>query len=99
MPIDRSGPRLGNMEEGARTVARMIDQTLEAHTGERVGFMLFAFNFGPRGFTTYISNSKRDDMRRAVTEWLEKEGGAVHDEFCPHSQRCTCGEPVALEGP
>lgn len=40
MPIDRSGPQLGYLEEGARAVARLIDETLAAHAGERVGFPL-----------------------------------------------------------
>lgn len=36
-----------------------------------IGYALFLFDHGPNGFMAYTSNSVREDMIKAIREWLE----------------------------
>lgn len=38
-----------------------------------VGYALFLFDFGYDGNTAYISTADRDDMKRFIKEWLERQ--------------------------
>lgn len=92
MPRDRKGPRLAGMEKTARDVGRSLDRAMQRVHGERIGFALLLFDFGPAGFATYVSNANRQDMTRALTEQIERMGGVAHDDDCPHARDCTCGK-------
>lgn len=83
-----SEPRLATIEASARNLAARIGEQLSPG----VGFTLFLYSFGPGGWMTYISSSNREDMRRALGEFLAKEGGVFHEDGCPHNQACTCGQ-------
>ena len=63
-----SKPVLQPMEEAARGIARRIAPALPPG----VGFCLILFNFGPDGFSTYISNGQRADMIEALREMITK---------------------------
>jgi len=65
MPIE-----LKVLEEEARKLARVIGGTLP----EGIGFALLLFDFGEGGNLTYLSNAQRDDMLRALQEFMQKVG-------------------------
>ncbi len=68
------------LEEQARELARLLDQTLnpnmkDPHDDKRrtTGFALLMFAFGdPPQPATWISNADRADMIHAVEEWIER---------------------------
>ena len=61
------------LEEEARTLARLLDTGLNRGGPRKRGFALLLFAFGaPPQPATYISNGDREDMIRAVEEWLER---------------------------
>lgn len=63
------------LEESARSMARALDEALNPGGPEKRenGFALLLFKFGdPPQPATYISNGSREDMIRAVEEWLER---------------------------
>lgn len=69
------------LEAKARGVAAALDTALNgrlpAGVERRYGFALLMFEFGdPPAPSTWISNSNREDMIRAVEEWLEKARAA-----------------------
>jgi hypothetical protein len=41
-----------------------------------VGFTLFLFDFHEGGNLAYFSNAQREDMIKAVAEWLERQRAA-----------------------
>lgn len=49
-----------------RAIADQIKERLPAGKG----FALFMFDFGEGGSMTYLSNANRDDMVKAIQEWL-----------------------------
>lgn len=53
---------------GDQIVAEMND----ANSGPPVGFMLMLFDFGPNGFSSYISNARRADMVRLLREQADR---------------------------
>lgn len=61
-------------EQALRTLAVLIDE----HVPAGMGFGVLLFHYGPGGGMFWISNSHREDMKRSMVEWLEKEGG--HDQ-------------------
>lgn len=57
----------------ARDIANMLDCALNPDGRHGVGFALLLFSFGdPPQPATWISNSDRGDMIRAVEEWLAR---------------------------
>jgi hypothetical protein len=61
------------LEKDARELARLLDAGLNRGGPRRRGFALLLFAFGdPPQPATYISNGGREDMIRAIEEWLEK---------------------------
>lgn len=81
------GPMLERMEESARSIGRVIGNSLaandDAHPDDpRTGFALLVFTMtepdDPRKWMTYISNADRDDMLDAMREFIEKhEPGTI----------------------
>lgn len=53
---------------GDQIVAEMND----ANSGPPVGFMLMLFDFGPNGFSSYISNARRADMVKLLREQADR---------------------------
>ena len=47
---------------------------------ERMGFALLVFDFGEGGFMNYISNSNREDMIKALEEFLLTHGIIAESE-------------------
>lgn len=78
------------LEQRVRRLASAIDLALSRGVQEQPGFALFVLNQGPGGWLSYASNIEHESMMRAFAEWMEKEGGGVHDDACPHSQPCDC---------
>lgn len=69
------------IEAKARGIASALDQALNGKRGpeeeRKYGFALLLFEFGdPPEPATWISNGNREDMIRAVEEWLEKARAA-----------------------
>jgi len=60
------------MEEKARDIGRTIGKSLP----KGLGFALLVFDFESQGegFLTWISNAKRDDMLKALQEFMQKVG-------------------------
>lgn len=61
---------LAELEGHARDIGRTIGGALP----KGVGFALLVFDFGEDGHMTWISNAQRDDMLRALQEFMQKEG-------------------------
>lgn len=61
-----------DVRERLQEVARTIQAILPPSTG----FALLCFDFGPNGRLEYISNGEREDIVKAMVEWIRKtEGG------------------------
>lgn len=54
--------------------ARDIGLTIKGALPPGVGFALLVFDFGEGGSLTWISNAERDDMLRALQEFMQKVG-------------------------
>jgi len=59
---------LPQLEEHARVIANKIADALP----EGVGFALLIFDFGAHGHLTWLSNAERQDMIRALHEFMQK---------------------------
>lgn len=66
-----AGPKPSKLEEQAQEVADAIRDVLP----EGIGFGLILFDFGEDGQLTWISNGRREDIRKALIEWLEWSEG------------------------
>lgn len=53
-------------------IGHMIDEAIEDHADRKMGFMLMVFDYGTGGRMSYISNSKREDILKALQEFIEK---------------------------
>jgi hypothetical protein len=51
-------------------VARQLKELLPPGQG----FVLITFDFGPGGNLAYVSNGDRNDVIRALREWLHRQG-------------------------
>lgn len=51
---------------------REMGNRLRAACPTELGFSLLIFTFGPDGSMFYTSNAKREDMIRAMQEFIEK---------------------------
>lgn len=60
-------PREAALHEGMLEVAKK----LKAAMPPGVGFTLFLFEYGNKGFTSYISTADREDMISLIKEWLK----------------------------
>ena len=56
------------MEEVGRKISDRIADDLP--TG--IGFSFFMFQFGEGGWLSYISNVQREDVVKALEEWLDR---------------------------
>lgn len=65
-----------SLRETMNALALTLDEILNEKTEERVGFSLLVFDFGEDGTMSYISNAAREDMIKAMEEFLEKQRGA-----------------------
>lgn len=66
----RARRQLAELEADAQRIGRAIGSGLSPNTG----FALLLFNKGPGGFTTYVSNCRREDMIAAMKEWISHAG-------------------------
>ena len=57
------------VEAQAAELAGVIQSALP----KGLGFALFVFNFGDGGHLAYMSNAQREDMIKAVKEWLARQ--------------------------
>lgn len=75
------------LDKTCRELAPRLDATLHAQTGERMGFLVFLFNFGDPGddsYLSYVSNAQRDDMIKVVEQWLARQkAGLATDPLGP----------------
>jgi len=51
---------------------RRMGKAIATCMPEGVGFCFFMFDFGPGGSTAYLSNGKRADVVKALSEFLGK---------------------------
>lgn len=67
------------IEEGLRVVmndvAHLISAAIDKHADRPMGFMLLTFDFGEGGRTSYISNAEREDVIKAMQEWIGRQDG------------------------
>jgi hypothetical protein len=52
-------------------IAKWLDAAIN-ESGVKCGFALLVFDFGADGFMNYISNANRDDMIRAMEEFIAR---------------------------
>lgn len=62
-------------ERVLRDLSARLAKLIQREIPPGVGFTVMVFDFGERGFTAYMSNANREDMRRAMIEHLEKTAG------------------------
>ena len=65
------------LEATVRGIGQVLGRAIEdagAKQGRHLGFALCVYDFGPKGFMTYMSNGRRADMVKALRELLEKIG-------------------------
>ena len=48
-----------------------LAKRLKAAMPPNVGFTLFLFDYGNKGFTSYLSTAERADMISLIKEWLK----------------------------
>ncbi len=68
--VSRSRATQSELQGYCRDLAPRLDLGLTAAHGQRLGFMLFVFDFGEKGELAYISNAQREDLH-AVVEQLQ----------------------------
>jgi hypothetical protein len=59
-------------DEKAEAMLKEIGQLLRSACPKGYGFSLLIFTFGPGGNMFYSSNAQREDMIRAMQEFIEK---------------------------
>ncbi len=75
VPLNPEAIRLAALEALCREVGGMIGDMMPPG----VGFMMMIFTLGEGGWMTYLSNAERDDMIRALTEFIEKQKAMPDD--------------------
>ncbi len=55
-------------------IARILDGAIKGEAGRSMGFMLMVFDFGGGGRMSYISNAVREDMIKALHEFIARQG-------------------------
>lgn len=72
----------GTLEIACREALQRIGKELRDIEPAGLGFALLVFDFGPGGNLAYVSNARREDMLRAMREFIEKnEAGGVGTVF------------------
>lgn len=80
-------PTRFQLKDSARLLAPHLDKALAEAHGERIGFVVFLFDFGSDGSLAYISNAQRPDMIKAVEEWLARQkSGLESDPLGPRAE-------------
>lgn len=59
-----------NVKKAGNEIGRLIGKRLPAGWG----FGLFLFTYGEKGTMFWISSAERNDMLKALSEWISKEG-------------------------
>jgi len=74
--------KMRRMEASARNLGKLLGEALRSsHSEERMGFALMLFSFEGPEFT-WISNAQRDDMIKALREFISKyESGEAAQTF------------------
>ena len=62
--------KLVRMEKVNREVGALIGESIK-QSGGNYGFALFMFSFGDESEMTWISNAEREDMVKALKEFIE----------------------------
>jgi hypothetical protein len=57
-----------------RAAGEHVAQVIGHHLPPGWGFGLFLFTYGERGTMFWISSAQRDDMVKALQEWMRAEG-------------------------
>lgn len=70
-------PKKDRRQEEGEAIARELGRQLKAEledttTGPPMGFALWIFDFGDKGFLSYISNARREDMIKLLREHLKR---------------------------
>lgn len=63
------------LEDIANDIGKAITIALESWSEKPLGFALLVFDFGGKGNLAWISNAKREDMLKALQEFMDKQGG------------------------
>lgn len=71
---DEKDPRYEVEDDLMLHLLQTIGSRVAASMPPGIGFGLFIFNLGPEGAMFWISNSQRDDMMKALREFIAKEG-------------------------
>lgn len=64
-----------------KAMSRAIDEILRDTEGRQTGFCLFVFPFGddPDNRFLYASNTEREDMLKALKEFIKNHEHSTHD--------------------
>lgn len=66
-------PRRKELEIITRMIGdQIIKEMNDASSGPPIGFMLMLFDFGPNGFSSYISNARRADVIKLLREQADR---------------------------
>lgn len=56
------------LQHYCQQLAPQLDEGLARAHGDRLGFMVFVFDFGEHGELAYISNAQREDLKAVVEQ-------------------------------
>lgn len=59
-------------EEFVKQHLQVIAQKVDRELPPNFGFVVLAFEFGKTGQMMYVSNAEREDVVKAMKEWIEK---------------------------
>ena len=65
------------LEEHVRVIGGLLRDAVRDLGGDKLGFCLLLFDFGPGGSVAYMSNAQRADMIRALDEFSAKLHGRL----------------------
>jgi len=81
-----------DVRERMQEAAGRVATTLPAGTG----FIVLAFDFGPNGRLEYVSNAQREDVVKAMREFiaLSQRSWGEHDRREAAKVCQSCGQPL-----
>ena len=83
-------------DEGAEKALKGIGESIGKNLPKNMGFTLFIYDYGDGGNMFYMSSAKREDMLKAMKEFISKQEGEAHVcNFIPCDEwpaTCLCGK-------
>lgn len=64
-------PELVRVSKRLQPFGKKLEGNINAMAGKKMGFCLLIFDFNEKGRIEYLSNAKREDMIRAMLEFVD----------------------------